>query len=65
MAATKAFFVHIQDLAGQAPDRVVSGGHTPYFHAIAEVLGKKVVHERRTGLANPLEQDHRGIKHRY
>jgi len=65
MAAAKAFFAQAQDLAGHAPERVVSDGHTPYPRAIAEVLGEAVVHERRSGFANPIEQDHRGIKQRY
>ena len=65
MAAAKAFFAQAQDLAGQAPERVISDGHTPYPRAIAEVLGEEVVHEQCSCLANPIEQDHRGVKQRY
>lgn len=65
MTAAKAFFAQAQEAAGHAPARVVSDGHTPYPRAIAEVLGETVVHERRSGFANPIEQEHRGIKQRY
>ena len=65
LAAAKAFFAPAQDLAGQAPERVITDGHTPYPRAIAEVLGPEVKHERVSCCANPIEQDHRGIKQRY
>ena len=64
MTAAKAFFAQAQALAGQAPERVVSDGPTPYPRAIAEVLAETVVHECRSNLANPIEQDHRGLKQR-
>ncbi len=65
MAAAKAFFTQTQETADQAPERVINDGHTSYPRAIAEVLGPTVGHEQRTCLANPTEQDHRGIKQRY
>ena len=65
MAAAKAFFEQVQEIAGQAPDRVVTDGHTPYPRAIVEVLGSAVEHQQVSGAANPIEQDHRGIKQRY
>ena len=65
MAAAKAFFEQAQDMAGQAPDRVVTDGHTPYPRAIVEVLGSEVEHQQVGCVANPVEQDHRGIKQRY
>lgn len=65
MAAAKAFFAQTQEIAEQTPERVITDGHTSYPRAIAEVLGPTVSHEQRTCLANPIEQDHRGIKQRY
>jgi transposase-like protein len=65
MAAAKAFFEQAQAMAGQAPDRVVTDGHTPYPRAIVEVLGSEVEHQQVGCVANPVEQDHRGIKQRY
>jgi transposase-like protein len=65
MEAAKAFFEQAQEIAEQPPERVVTDGHTSYPRAIAEVLGPEVVHEQRSCLANPIEQDHRGIKQRY
>lgn len=65
MTAVKAFFAQAQEVAEQAPEQVVTDGHTSYLRAIAEVLGPEVGHEQRTCLANPIEQDHRGIKQRY
>ncbi len=62
MAAAKAFFTQTQEIADQAPERVITDGHTSYPRAIAEVLGPMVRHEQRACLANPIEQDHRGIK---
>jgi transposase-like protein len=64
MAAAKAFFTQAKDIAG-TPERVITDGHTPYPRAIAEVLGSEVVHSQVDCRANPIEQDHRGIKHRY
>lgn len=65
MAAAKAFFEQAQQTVGQAPEGVVSDGHTSYPRAIAEVLGPEVVHHRVGCRANPIEQDHRGVKQRY
>lgn len=44
---------------------MVTDGHTPYPRAIVEVLGSEVEHHPVSGAANPIEQDHRGMKHRY
>ena len=38
---------------------------TCYPHTIEEVLGDDVEHEVLLYTANPIEQSHRGIKHRY
>ena len=65
MVAAKAFFEQAKAVAGQVPERVVSDGHTPYPRAIAEVLGPEVKHLQVSCCANPIEQDHRGIKQRY
>ncbi len=65
MAAAKAFFAQAQEVAEHTPERVVTDGHTPYPRAIAEVLGTEVTHEQVPCVANPIEQDHRGIKQRY
>ncbi|MBW4540236.1 MAG: transposase [Myxacorys chilensis ATA2-1-KO14] len=47
------------------PSRVVTDGLASYPRAISEVLGEAVIHEPGSCLDNPIEQDHRGIKHRY
>ena len=65
MAAAKAFFEQAKHTTGQVPERVVSDGHTAYPRAVAEVLGEEVKHDRVGCVANPIEQDHRGIKQRY
>lgn len=52
-------------MAGQAPQRVVTNGLHSYPHAITEVLGSAVEHNQVACMANPIEQDHRGIKQRY
>ncbi len=65
MTAAKAFFAQAKEMAGQAPERVITDGHTPYPRAMAEVLGPEVKHEPVGWVANPIEQDHRGVKQRY
>jgi transposase-like protein len=65
MAAAKAFLAQTQEMADQAPKWVITDGHPSYARAIAQVLGPTLGHEQRTCLANPIEQDHRGIKQRY
>ncbi len=64
LAAAKAFFEQTQDVA-ERPDSVVTDGLRRYPRAIAEVLGPEVEHEPVSCTANRIEQDHRGIKHRY
>ena len=65
MAAAKAFFAQAREVAEHIPERVVTDGHTPYPRAIFEVLGSEVKHDQLSCTANPIEQDHRGIKQRY
>jgi transposase-like protein len=65
MKAAKTFFAQAQEVAELAPERVITDGHTSYPQAIAEVLGPEVAHELWSCLANPIEQDHRGVKQRY
>jgi len=65
MAAAKAFFVQAQEVAEGTPEQVVTDGHTSYPRAVAEVLGPAVAHDPVGCVANPIEQDHRGIKQRY
>lgn len=65
MAAAKAFFAQTQEVAEDTPEQVVTDGHTSYPRAIAEVLGPEVAHRQVGCVANPIEQDHRGIKQRY
>ena len=65
MAAAKPFFAQAQAVAEDTPERVVTDGRTSYPRAIAEVLGPEVAHQQVGCVANPIEQDHRGIKQRY
>lgn len=65
MAVAQTFFAQAKHLAGQAPERMITDGHTPYPRAITEVLGSEVVHVRVSCCVNPIEQDHRGLKQRY
>ncbi len=65
MEAAKAFFAQAYEVAEQPPQRVATDGHRSYPRAIAEELGKGVEHEVRDCRGNPIEQSHRGIKHRY
>ena len=65
MTGTKAFFAKAIDLHGDAPEKVATDGLTSYPRAITEELGEEVEHEVRPCTANPVEQSHRRIKHRY
>jgi transposase-like protein len=65
MDAAQRFFGQAQGVAGQAPERVTTDGHTSYPRAIRETLGEAVEHRCNQYLNNRLEQDHRGIKQRY
>jgi transposase-like protein len=65
MESAKAFFARALEIAPVPPNRVVTDGLASYPRAIAEELGEAVTHEPGTCLDNPIEQDHRGIKHRY
>lgn len=65
LAAANAFFAQAQQVAGHAPERVVTDGLRSYPRAIAEVLGSEVEHEQVSCTANPVEQAHRGIRQRY
>jgi putative transposase len=65
MDAAQRFFQQARVVAGQAPERVTTDGHTSYPRAIRETLGEEVEHRCNQYLNNHLEQDHRGIKQRY
>ncbi len=65
MESAKAFFARALEIAPVPPNRVVTDGLASYPRAIAEELGEAVTHEPGTCLDNLIEQDHRGIKHRY
>jgi putative transposase len=65
MDAAQRFFQQAQEVAGQAPERVTTDGHTSYPRAIRETLDEAVEHRCNQYLNNRLEQDHRGIKQRY
>jgi putative transposase len=65
MDAAQRFFRQARIVAGQAPERVTTDGHTSYPGAIRETLGEAVEHRCNQYLNNRVEQDHRGIKQRY
>lgn len=65
MDAAQRFFRQARVIAGQAPERVTTDGHTSYPRAIREMMGEAVEHRCNQYLNNRLEQDHRGIKQRY
>jgi len=65
MAAAKAVFQEALEIAGEPPERVTTDGHDSYPRAIREELGPSVTHRTNRYLNNWIEQDHRGIKHRY
>jgi len=52
-------------VVGQAPEKVTTDGHDAYPRAIRETLGPGVRHRTSRYMNNRMEQDHRGIKHRY
>ncbi len=47
------------------PETVATDGLASYPRAIEEELGQDIQHEVRPCTANPVEQSHRRIKHRY
>jgi putative transposase len=65
MESAQVFFEQALEVAQTLPNRVVTDGLASYPRAISEVLGEAVIHEPGSCLDNPIEQDHRGIKHRY
>jgi putative transposase len=65
MEAAQRFLQQARVVAGQAPQRVTTDGHSAYPRAIREILGEEVEHRCNQYLNNRLEQDHRGIKQRY
>lgn len=65
MTGTKAFFAQAIELHKDAPEKVATDGLASYPRAIEEELGKDTEHEVRPCTANPVEQSHRRIKHRY
>jgi len=64
MDAAQRFFRQARVVAGQAPERVTTDGHSAYPRAIRETLGEAVEHRCNQYLNNRMEQDHRGIKQR-
>ncbi|MDJ0590633.1 MAG: IS6 family transposase [Pleurocapsa sp. MO_226.B13] len=66
MDGTKAFFAKAAKLHDDnIPNQVATDGLKSYPRAIEEELGKDVEHEVCPCTKNPVEQSHRGIKHRY
>ena len=65
MAGTKAFFARTMGFHEEAPEEVATDGLASYPRAVKEELGEAVEHEVRPCTANPVEQRHRRIKHRY
>ncbi|MEO0538754.1 MAG: IS6 family transposase [Cyanobacteria bacterium P01_A01_bin.123] len=65
MAGTKAFFEQAAELHEVSPESVATDGLASYPRAIKEALGEAVEHEVRPCTANPVEQSHRRLKHRY
>ncbi|MEL6382452.1 MAG: IS6 family transposase [Cyanobacteria bacterium J06626_18] len=65
MAGTKAFFTQAIELHEAVPEKVATDGLASYPRAIADELGEVVEHEVRPCTANPVEQSHRPVKHRY
>ncbi|MFK8184885.1 MAG: DDE-type integrase/transposase/recombinase, partial [Phormidesmis sp.] len=65
MTGTKAFFAQAIELHEESPEKVATDGLASYPRAITEELGEEVHHEVRPCTANPVEQSHRRIKHRY
>ena len=65
MEAAQRFFKQALAIVDQAPERVITDGHTSYPRAVRETLGDQVLHRTSKYLNNRLEQDHRGVKQRY
>lgn len=65
MNGTKAFFAQAVELHEDSPEKVATDGLASYPRAIKEELGQDTEHEVRPCTANPVEQSHRRIKHRY
>ncbi|MEO0377740.1 MAG: IS6 family transposase [Cyanobacteria bacterium P01_A01_bin.17] len=65
MEGTKAFFAQALELHDETPETVATDGFASYPRAIKEELGVEVEHEVRPCTANPVEQSHRPVKHRY
>ncbi|MFK8185435.1 MAG: DDE-type integrase/transposase/recombinase [Phormidesmis sp.] len=62
----KSFFAQAIGLHEDAPEKVATDGLASYPRAIEEEeLGQDTEHEVRPCTANPVEQSHRRIKHRY
>ena len=62
---TKAFFAQAVGLHEAPPETVATDRLASYARAIEEELGEDVAHEVRPCIANPVEQSHRRVKHRY
>ncbi len=60
-----ASFAQAAELHEDAPEKVATDGLASYPRAIEEELGQDTQDEVRPCTANPVEQSHRCIKHRY
>ncbi len=65
LAAAQAFFRSAKSVTQVEPEQITTDGHTSYPKAIADELGKDVVHRTSQYKNNVLEHDHRGVKGRY
>jgi putative transposase len=65
MDAAQRFFRQAHVVAGQAPERVTTDGHSSYLRAIRETFGEHIEHRCSRYLNNRIEQGHRAIKQRY
>ena len=65
MEGTKTFFAQALELHEETPETVATDGLASYPRAIQEELGEDVEHDVRPCTANPVEQSHRPVKHRY
>jgi putative transposase len=59
------FFEQAVEVVGHAPEQITTGGHHSSPRAICETVGNDAIHWTNVYLNNRIEQDHRGIKHRY
>jgi putative transposase len=65
LTAAETFCRFAWTVIGVTPERITTDGHDAYPRAIRNVFGDQVIHRTNRYLNNHLEQDHRGMKHRY